>query len=194
RTGAEHWRRRLPGEVITAPVLAEGHVYLATLEGTLSCFRQADGEPVWNEPKNATSSPVVWNGQCYFSRRHEVPLAAAGKQMPYASETMSARGSDALGESRDYSTTHSKADWLDYAKREQHSPVEMTLQMHDTHVGFGFAKGDAKMEQARRNLGHGTVAGVWAYQGSKPFVHRDRLYSAQGDVVQCAHPFTDELF
>jgi outer membrane protein assembly factor BamB len=39
RSGSELWKQRITGEVITAPVLADGHVYLATLDGTLYCFR-----------------------------------------------------------------------------------------------------------------------------------------------------------
>src|SRR5438876_708295 len=68
RGGRELWRQRPGGEIITAPVLAEGHIYLATLDGTLCCFRQDDGTPVWREAKNATSAPVVWQGHCYFSQ------------------------------------------------------------------------------------------------------------------------------
>src|SRR5262245_34466867 len=58
RTGRALWKQPLNGEVITAPVLAEGHVYLATLDGTLFCFRQDDGTPVWQGSRNATSAPV----------------------------------------------------------------------------------------------------------------------------------------
>src|SRR5260370_15889780 len=76
-TGRELWRQRIAGEVITAPVLAEGHVYLATLEGSLCCFRQDNGAPVWQEAKNATSAPIVWKGRCYFSQRREVPTERA---------------------------------------------------------------------------------------------------------------------
>src|SRR5262245_18034874 len=67
RTGRECWKHPIGGEVITAPVLAVGHIYLATLDGTLSCFRQDGGAPVWQEAKNATSAPVVWEGRSYFS-------------------------------------------------------------------------------------------------------------------------------
>ena len=35
RTGKEHWKQPIAGEVITAPVLAAGHVHFATLDGTL---------------------------------------------------------------------------------------------------------------------------------------------------------------
>ena len=44
------------------------------------------------------------------------------------------------------------------------------------------------MEQARQNLGHGHVSGLWAYQGSKPFVYRERLVSAIGATLHCADP------
>ena len=35
RTGTEYWKQPIEGEIITAPVLAEGHVHFATLDGTL---------------------------------------------------------------------------------------------------------------------------------------------------------------
>ena len=73
RSGHEYWKEPIEGEVITAPVLAVGHVHFATLGGTLYRLRQDDGHVEWKEPRNATSSPVVWEGECYFSQRHETP-------------------------------------------------------------------------------------------------------------------------
>src|SRR5262249_58106672 len=87
RDGTEYWRQPIAGEVITTPVLADANVYLATLDGTLYCFRQADGTPLWHDQKNATSSPVVWNKECYFSRRKEATLAQAGKRYVYQTES-----------------------------------------------------------------------------------------------------------
>src|SRR5262249_14458491 len=72
RTGREYWKQPIAGEVITAPVLAEGHVHFSTLDGTLYRLRQDDGRVEWHEMRNATSSPVVWEGQCYFSQRQEM--------------------------------------------------------------------------------------------------------------------------
>ncbi len=73
RNGTEYWKEAIEGEIITAPVLAEEHVHFATLDGTLYRARQSDGHLLWKEPRNATSSPVVWEGECYFSQRKEVP-------------------------------------------------------------------------------------------------------------------------
>jgi len=60
-------------------------------------------------------------------------------------------------------------------------------------VGFGFSKGDAKMEQAMSNLGQGHVHGVWAYQGSKPFISRGHMYCAQGDCVYSMEPDSEQV-
>jgi hypothetical protein len=37
------WKRRINGEIVTAPVLAEWCVYLATLDGAICCFRLENG-------------------------------------------------------------------------------------------------------------------------------------------------------
>jgi outer membrane protein assembly factor BamB len=61
-------------------------------------------------------------------------------------------------------------------------------------VGFAGHKGDAKTDQAMFNLGKGHVHEVWTYQGSKPFVHRARLYAAHGDTVTSADPRSDQVY
>ena len=60
-------------------------------------------------------------------------------------------------------------------------------------VGFASHKGDAKIDQAMRNLGTGQVSAVWAYQGSKPFLSRARMYSGLGDTVHCVNPESKEV-
>jgi outer membrane protein assembly factor BamB len=74
------------------------------------------------------------------------------------------------------------------------SPRYAASAQRDANVGFGLGKGDAKMHQASANLGTFHVHGVWAYQGSKPFVSRGRLYAAHGDVVSAADPRSDRIF
>jgi Ca-activated chloride channel family protein len=192
-SGNPIWKQPIAGEVITAPVLADGHVYLTTLDGTLYCFAQDGGQPLWHDQRNATSSPVVWKQQCYFSRRQEVHVRLAGQPAVYQTESLSGRASTPGSPTRDYEATRTRADWLDYQKRRTSSPVEQAHTLSDAHVGFAYSKGDAKMEQAMHNLGHGTVAGIWSYQGSKPFIAQDRLYYAMGAVVQCVDPVSEEV-
>jgi outer membrane protein assembly factor BamB len=189
-TGREIWKQRLNGEVITAPVLAEWHVYLATLDGTLYCFCQDSGTLIWKEAKNATSAPAIWKGQCYFSRRRESAPGPAGTETPQQTEHVAARGLDVDSATFTFTCTSTPADYLDYAKRKRKSPHDLACEMADGAVGFHAYKGDAKMAQAMRNLGKGHISAVWAHQGSKPFIWRGRLYSALGDALHCVDPET----
>jgi outer membrane protein assembly factor BamB len=43
------------------------------------------------------------------------------------------------------------------------------------------------------NLGQASVHGVWAYQGSKPFIYQGRIYSAMGDTLKCVDAKTDKI-
>jgi outer membrane protein assembly factor BamB len=189
RSGRDLWRQAINGDIITAPVLADGQVYLATLDGTLYCFGQ-DGTPVWQEAKNATSAPVVWKGQCYFSQREEVPARQPGETSPQQTEQVSARATARRAETVPFKCTGTPAAYLDYAKRRRGSPQRHLEAMADGGVGFAYSKGSAKMEQAMRNLGKGEVSAVWAHQGSRPFVSCGRLYSALGDTLHCVDPET----
>jgi outer membrane protein assembly factor BamB len=194
--GELHWRQPLTGEVITCPVLADGHVYLTNLDGTIACFSQDDGRLLWQEPRNATSSPAVWRKQCYFSQRQERPVAPGAsdpdlgvQQTEHLASKLAAAGTPA----ECLAGTSTPADYLHHEKRRRRSPVYGASATADASVGFAFSKGDAKLEQAERNLGHAHVSAVWAYQGSKPFVAGGKLYSGLGDAVHCADSETHEV-
>src|SRR5262249_35789035 len=111
RTGRDLWRQRINGDIITAPVLAEGPVYLATLDGMLYCSGE-DGTPVWQDAKNATSAPVVWKGQCYFSQRHEVPSRQPGEKTPQQTEHVATRGMAAGSATMPFPCTDTAASYL----------------------------------------------------------------------------------
>jgi Ca-activated chloride channel family protein len=183
--GRDVWRQPVAGEIITCPVLADGHVYLANLDGTLACFEQDAGRPLWQERRNATSAPAVWKGQCYFSQREVRASAAAAAQQ---TEHMASKLAAAGAESQTFHETARLADYLDHGKRSRSSPHYKSHADYDGHVGFAAHKGDAKIDQAMYNLGTAHVFGVWAYQGSKPCISRGRLYSGLGDTVHCADP------
>jgi outer membrane protein assembly factor BamB len=193
RTGREYWKQPIEGEIITAPVLAEGHVHFVTLDGTLYRVRQEDGHIECKEPRNATSSPVIWEGECYFSQREAVAEGDPAQGVVYQSEHLAARKlRDPVF--RKYGETSRKSDYLDHLKRMRRSPRYAKSAGLDAGVGFGVAKGSAKMHQAMGNLGHAQVHSVWAYQGSKPFVSKGRLFAAHGDTVSAADPRSDRVF
>src|SRR5262249_51247509 len=165
KTSKEFWKKPIAGEIITAPIVADEKVYLSTLEGTVYCFGQHDRELIWKEKKNATSAPFVWNDQCYFGRRSEVTVKKGGKEVKQQEEQVATRVTSKTGEVKNLESTKRVADDLDYAKNAA-KPLERAQQVQDASVGFATAPADAKLAQARWNLGKGTVCGVWSYQGS----------------------------
>jgi outer membrane protein assembly factor BamB len=193
RSGRESWRNRIDAEVITAPVLHDGQVYLTNLAGTLFSFRQKDGAPLLRAMKDATSSPMIWNRECYFSQRREQTTQAGDKPETYQTEHVVARGIDPDGSTQTFAKSARRADYLDHIKRMRGSPVYQASASLDAKVGFAGHKGDAKMFLAMKHLGRGHVHEIWSYQGSKPFIHRGCLYSAAGDTVQSLDPVSREV-
>ena len=193
KTGKEFWKKPIAGEIITAPVIQDNQVYLTALEGTVYCFKQADGELVWKDKKNVTSAPVVWQGRCYFSQREETTVNKDGKDVKQQNEQMACRLLTTVAPVQALKSTTRIADYLDFDKRKENSVQEKAQAAQDATVGFAGGKGDAKIEQAMMNLGRGNVAGVWSYQGSKPFIYNDQLFSAMGDLVKCVDPKTEKV-
>jgi Ca-activated chloride channel family protein len=198
KTGKEHWKKPITGEIITAPVIENDQVYLATLEGTLYCFKHADGALVWQEKgKNATSAPLVWQGGCYFSRRQETIVKKDGKEVKEQNEQVAARGVAAKESVKDFADTRRPADYLDYSKRAS-SDKEKLAQSADANVGFGGGAAAPKgsflpAQGALGNLAQASVSGIWSYQGSRPFIYQGQLYSAMGDTLQCVDPKTEKV-
>jgi outer membrane protein assembly factor BamB len=192
KTGKEFWKRPIAGEIITAPVITDEKVYLTTLEGTVYCFGQHDGELIWKEKKNATSAPLVWNQQCYFGQRIETTIHKDGKDVRQQNEQLARRAVAREGEVQQIASTRRVADDLDYDLNKL-KPLEKAQKAQDATVGFAKAPADAKLHQARGNLGKDSVCGVWSYQGSKPFLYEDKLYSSMGDSIKCVDPKTEKV-
>lgn len=144
KTGTEFWRKRIAGEIITAPLVDDRQVFLATLEGTLYCFHAKDGTLAWmEEGKNATSAPTVWDRRCWFSRRQAETTTKAGKKVQQQTEQLAVRSLGAKAAVRGLAATTRVADYLDYGKRRGMggmgfggSPKEAASQKLDTGVGF----------------------------------------------------------
>ncbi len=118
KTGKELWRKPLAGEIITAPLVDDQQVFLATLEGILYCFHVKDGTLAWTEKeKNVTSAPTLWNGQCWFSQRQETMATKAGKKVSQQMEQIAVRGLERTSLTHDLAATRRVADYLDYGKR-----------------------------------------------------------------------------
>ncbi len=188
RTGLQLWTYPLPAELITAPVIERDRVYFATVDGTVASLDRETGREIWSDRKNATSAPAVWNDECFFSRRDEMRTRRQGRDEVQQTEVLAARPLAPAAPVREYAATRQDADYLDYSKRVS-TGAERKSQSLDAAVGFaGPNKGSAPIALARTNLGQASVHGIWAYQGSKPFFDRGRLYSSMGDTVRAVDP------
>jgi outer membrane protein assembly factor BamB len=201
KTGAEHWKMPIAGEIITAPVLHGEQVHLATVDGTLYCFGARAGEPLWSDRCNATSSPTVWDGRCYFSHREAVKRKGpGGEPIEQQTEMLAHRGAGGKAYFASLESTTLAADYLDARKRARSSSEAKNGEL-DKSVGFGSLSSSisvaglpgGSMGASVLNLGQGTVSGIWAYQGSRPFVAGGRLYSAMGHTLSCVDPRTKKV-
>ncbi len=62
KEGRPLWETCIDHDVITAPVIAEGKVWLATFDGMVWCLDPQTGRVEWNQPLQATSAPWVYQG------------------------------------------------------------------------------------------------------------------------------------
>ncbi|MEO2048349.1 MAG: PQQ-binding-like beta-propeller repeat protein [Pirellulales bacterium] len=62
------WRRRLPGGRPTAPVCADGRVFMGAADGAVWSLATASGETIWQVSADAAvlCPPTYWNGRVVF--------------------------------------------------------------------------------------------------------------------------------
>ncbi len=189
-TGENVWDQPIIGEVITAPVVADGSVYAACLEGTVYRFDARSGDVVWREQMNATCAPFLYGGQVYVSQREEGEETDEYGQVQYEGlaqldNRSGARENDDLWQRR-------KADYLRYSVNAGSRYAEEQMAS-DASVGFSSAPGAAKLSQGEANLGWGNVSGIWAYQGSRPVVVDGLSYSTAHDALVCTDVETGKV-
>src|ERR1051325_6306531 len=73
KEGRPLWETRLDHDVITAPVVAEGKVYLSTFDGTVWCIEPDTGRVNWSQQMQSTSAPGVYQGDVFVSHGEVAP-------------------------------------------------------------------------------------------------------------------------
>ena len=173
RTGRHCWEQEITGDVITAPVVAGEHVYVSCFDGTSFCFRCGDGREVYRRMDGATSAPFVVGDDVFHSRRvmdegqvfETVHRADAREGEDREADPFLAEQADYLKDGRGVGMSGSRLDSL------------------DASVGFGTAPSAAKLHDAAAHVGVKTVAGAWAWQGSRAAYSKGRVLQAQGKFV-----------
>ena len=175
RTGRHIWEQEISGDVITAPVVSGGTVYFTTFDGTSYALNAADGSVDWVKASAATSAPVIAGGLLYETRKKQ-----AGADTIEGLARVDAKA----GNMQDQELiAGSKADYL---KKGNGGGVALSAQATaslDSSVGFSAAPSSAKLAQANENLGVSSVAGAWAYQGSRAAVSKGQILNAQGNTI-----------
>jgi Ca-activated chloride channel homolog len=174
-TGEHIWEQEIAGDVITAPVIADGTVYFTTFDGTSYALNAVDGSVVWVKANAATSAPVIANGQLYETRK-----TLAGKDTIEGLARVDAK----QGNARDKELiAKSKADYLKQGNGGGVALSAQAVTSLDSSVGFSAAPPSAKLAAANGAVGVSTVVGAWAYQGSRAAVSKGQILNAQGNYI-----------
>ncbi len=177
--GKEVWDVKIAGDLISAPIIEKGSVYITCFDGSVYKYQAKDGKLMWSDKKKATCAPIIYEDKIYVSLREEKKI---GKDTIKQYEGLAALDNrDGKQQQKDLWAKR-EAPYLVYGRSSAKTAAQAEL---DASVGFGSAPTTAKLDQAKSNVGQASVAGCWAYQGSRPVVKDKRIYNAMGNEVQC---------
>ena len=174
-TGKRRWETEIIADVITAPVLAEDAIYAAALDGTVYRIDRDTGERRWSLAARATSAPWIHRGKIHVSLRDESQQDGGVVFEGHGTAVI-----DKLSAGFGKAFSRRRAEYL----REKRAGASAFYDLQDADVGFATAPAAAKLSMAAKQLGTRRVSGVWAFQGSRPEVFDDGIYSTLDEVVQ----------
>jgi Ca-activated chloride channel family protein len=176
--GKEVWDVRIAGDLISAPIIHKGSVYITCFDGTVYRYNSKSGELVWSQKKNATCAPVVHDDRIFLSLRQSKEVTA-DSVVQYEGMASLKKHDGAQEQSELWALR--EAPYLVYGRASANSARQAEL---DASVGFSSAPSTAKLYQAQENVGQGSVVGCWAFQGSRPVIHKGFSFNAMGNQIQ----------
>jgi Ca-activated chloride channel family protein len=177
KTGRHLWEQSITADVISAPVVDGDKVYVTCFDGTSFCLDTADGTIVWKKHNSGTSAPIVADGHVVLTERQRVEQQVVEGLKRLDPEHGDDRDGQLLA-----------AGKASYLERDQGGGVNLeksTVQAMDASVGFATAPAAAQLAKANSNVGVYTVAGAWAYQGSRAAYCGGQIFNAQGRFMNC---------
>jgi outer membrane protein assembly factor BamB len=175
RTGRHLWERKITADVISAPVISGDQLLFTCFDGTSFCLDASTGAVVWQKQNSGTSAPLVAGG-------HVVTTSKEVKD-GYAYEGLKRLD---LKEGRERDREMLAKEKAEYLKENKGGGVAMkasdTIAL-DSSVGFSSAPSAAKLKEANQHIGVSTVAGAWAYQGSRAAYRSGQIMNAQGKYL-----------
>ncbi len=177
--GKPVWDVKIAGDLISAPIIDKGSVYITCFDGTIYRYARETGKLVWSDSKQATSAPTIYEDKVFVSLRQTEKVGQDKVKQYEGLATLD----NATGKQQQKDLwVRREAPYLVHGRSGAKTSAQAEL---DASVGFGSAPSTAKINQAKDNVGQASVAGCWAYQGSRPVVRNSRAYNAMGDEVQC---------
>lgn len=230
-TGKHLWEVPIPADVITAPVVEGGEVFLSCHDGTSFCITAETGKVAWQRKNNATSAPLIAEGKVITAERRDKGSVAYQGLSIIAKGTGATASSTIAGtSSADLPQAWGGDEFVDNGTWYQSGAVENSPQSADSSkhaiakaapppavitgivpapflqstskglvgmskeqttaldssVGFaGGAPAAANLSGSQSNLGIDTVAGGWAYQGSRA----SHIYGDEGSFATAGDQF-----
>lgn len=176
RTGHHLWEQPITADIITAPIIEGGQVFLSCFDGTSFCLDATTGKVIWKKMSSATSAPTVSNGQLIVTR----------KQQKSKADFEGIEIADCRTGTKEQPQMLASAPAPYFKAGSGVLLPKVSQNSLDSAVGFaGGAPQAAGMGMAADNIGVSTVAGGWAYQGSRAQIHDGQIINAQGALLNC---------
>jgi Ca-activated chloride channel homolog len=176
KTGRHIWEQKISADVISAPVVSGDQVLFTCFDGVSFCLDASTGAVVWKKENAGTSAPLVAGGHVVTTSK-EMKDGKAYEGL----KRLELKG----GEERDRVMLASeKADYLIENKGGGVAIASNETIKLDSSVGFSSgAPPAAKLAVANQHIGVSTVAGAWAYQGSRAAYQNGQIMNAQGKYL-----------
>ena len=172
KTGRHLWEQQITADVISAPIVSGDQVLFTCFDGVSFCIDASTGAIVWKKENAGTSAPLVADGH----------VVTTSKEMEDGKEYEGLKRLD-LKEGKDRDRKILAKAKAAYLRAGGGGGVAMdpgTTGKLDASVGFSSAPPAAKLSEANKHIGVSTVAGAWAYQGSRAAYRNGRMMNAQG--------------
>ncbi len=183
-TGQQIWEQEISGDIISAPVVAGDKVHFTCFDGASYAVNASDGRVLWKKQNAGTSAPVIVAGQVVLTRKER----KSGRDYEGL-----ARLDDQGREKGNELVASGPAEYLGAGRGGGVGFGGQVAKSLDAAVGFGTAPPAAKLGQANANIGVTSVAGGWAYQGSRAAVKDGRMWNAQGRYLNSARAADGKL-
>ncbi|MGA9771211.1 MAG: PQQ-binding-like beta-propeller repeat protein [Blastocatellia bacterium] len=178
KTGKHIWDQPITADVISAPVISGDQVYFTCFDGTSFCLDAFKGSVVWKKQNAGTSAPLIAGGHVVLTQKE----SRDGKAYEGLKRIDTERGDD-----KDKKLlAESEAQYLEANKGGGVAITKAQSDALDSSVGFGGgAPAAANISAANSHVGVSTVAGGWAYQGSRAAYSKGQMMNAQGRYLNC---------